>query len=90
MRRVVNHTLISGGALAAVIAALVVLDERVRTAVVDLITGRPSSEVARAGTSLHEMTGVAWDAIQHQSVANAPLMIFVVVATVLMIFMVRT
>jgi hypothetical protein len=90
MQRAVNQTLISGAALAIVIAALVLFDSRVRRAFADLAVDAPSSEFAHLGSGAYELGGVVLMAIRDQSIANAPLMIFVVIATVLMLFMVRT
>jgi hypothetical protein len=90
MRRAINHTLISGAALAIVITALVLFDVRVRRAFAGLVSGVPSSELAQAGSGLHELGTIILTAVRDQSIANAPLMIFVVIATVLMLFMVRT
>ena len=90
MQRVVNRSLMSGAALAIVIAALVLFDVRVRQAFADLVVDAPSSELAQAGSGLYELGTVVLTAVHDQSIANAPLMIFVVIATVLMLFMVRT
>jgi hypothetical protein len=90
MRRAIDHALISTGALLAVLVVLVGFDPRVRDAMARLVTGAPSAEVAVAGAALQQFTGPVLDAVREQSLANAPLMIFVVVATVLMVFMVRT
>ena len=90
MRRAINHTLISGAALAFVIAGLVLFDPRVRRSFADLAANTPSSELARAGSGVYAIITVVMNAILDQSIANAPLMIFVVIATVLMLFMVRT
>ena len=90
MRRAINHTLISGAALAFVIAAVVLFDPRVRRSLADLAANTPSSEIARAGSSAYEVVTIVATAVLDQSIANAPLMIFVVIATVLMLFMVRT
>jgi hypothetical protein len=90
MRRAINHTLLSGAALAIVIAALVLLDPRVRHSFADLAAGTPSPELARMGSGVYEVGSMAVTAVVDQSIANAPLMIFVVIATVLMLFMVRT
>ena len=90
MQRAVNHTLISGAALAIVIAALVLFDVRVRRAFADLAADAPSSELAHVGSEVHELGTIMLTAVHEQSIANAPLMMFVVIATVLMLFMVRT
>ena len=90
MRRAINHTLMSGAALAIVIVGLVLFDERVGRAVADLTSNVPSGELARLGADALDLGAVMITAIEEQSIANAPLMIFVVIATVLMFFMVRT
>ena len=90
MRRVLNQTLISGGALAVVVTALVLIDDRVRHAIASLWRDVPSHEVVQASAALNDVGTAIIRAIEEQSIANAPLMIFVVVATVLMLFMVRT
>ena len=90
MRRAINHTLISGAALAIVIAALVLFDPRVRRSFSDLAADTPSTELAQVGSGAYELGSIVLTAIADQSIANAPLMIFVVIATVLMLFMVRT
>jgi hypothetical protein len=90
MRRVLNHTLISGGALAVVVTVLVLIDERVQHAIASLWRDVPSEEVVQASSALTQIGSAVITAIQEQSIANAPLMIFVVVASVLMLFMVRT
>jgi hypothetical protein len=90
MRRAINHTLISGAALLVVIAGLVLFDGRVRHAFADLASNTPSAELAQVGSGVHELGAIVLTAVHEQSIANAPLMIFVVIATVLMLFMVRT
>ena len=90
MRRAINPTLISGAALAIVIAALVMFDERVRRSFVDLATGSPSAEFAQAGSQAYQLSSTMMGALVDLSAANAPLMVFVVIATTLMLFMVRT
>ena len=90
MRRAINHTLISGAALAIVIAGMVLFDERVGRAASDLMSSTPSGELAYLGSGALQLGAVVLSAVEEQSIANAPLAIFVVIATVLMLFMVRT
>ncbi len=90
MGRVLNQTLISGAALAIVIAVLVLFDPRVRHSFADLATDAPSAEFAQVGSGVFALASIVVTAVREQSIANAPLMIFVVIATVLMLFMVRT
>ena len=90
MRRAINHTLISGAALAIVIAGLVLFDPRVRRSFADLASDTPSAELAQVSSGAYELGTTVVTALLDQSLANGPLMIFVVIATVLMLFMVRT
>ena len=90
MRRAINPTLISGAAMAIVIAALVLFDERVRRSFADLAAGAPSAEFAQAGSTAYRLGSTMMEAMVELSVANAPLMIFVFIAATLMLFMVRT
>lgn len=90
MRRGMNHTLMSGAALALVIAALVFFDPRVRGSFSELVSDTPSVQFAQVGTGLYELGTVMVTVAREHSIANAPLTVFVVIATVLMLFMVRT
>ena len=85
-----GDALISVGVVAVLLVALSAMDERVRVRFGDLLRGAPGSEFSSVFDRLREtaavVLGTAWD----QSVANAPLTIFVVVATLLVVFMVRT
>ena len=52
---------------------------------------RPTpAELAQVGSGVQDLGAIVLTAVHEQSIANAPLMIFVVIATVLMLFMVRT
>lgn len=91
VRRVFGDALVSAGMIAIVLAVLVSVDERVREqfrAAVD--SASPSSVAAGTGTQLSEVGVALFDAARTQSIEHAPLMIFVVVATMLVLFMVRT
>ena len=90
MRRAINPTLISGAALAIAIAALAMFDERVRRSFAGLVAGSPSAEFAQAGSAAYRLGSTMMETVVDLSVANAPLMIFVFIATTLMLFMVRT
>src|SRR5439155_9248290 len=91
MRRAFGDTLISLGALATLLATLVMVDDRVREQVSMRFSGRtPSGELADASVHIRHIAGVVIDAARYQSVEHAPLMIFVLAATVLTLFMLRT
>jgi hypothetical protein len=91
MRRVITDALISMGALVLLLAGLVSIDDRVRERVTGLLTTPPSSaEIAGVGTQIQLVSTVVMKAARDQSVEHAPLMIFAVAATVLVLFMLRT
>jgi hypothetical protein len=91
MRRVIRDGLISFGALVLLLVALVSIDGKVRERVADLLTTPPSSaEIAGYGDRMGRFSAVMFDAVRDQSVEHAPLTIFAVAATVLVLFMLRT
>lgn len=83
-----RQTAISAGVFALLLLVLVSLDDRVRDRVSMLASdaGSVTSWKARAGM----FTDAIVDAAHHQSIDNAPLLIFATVGTVLFLFMVRT
>lgn len=87
MRFGLKQTAISVGVFAFLLLILISLDERVRDraseVVADVSVTSWSSRASVLGNSLI-------DAAEHQSIENAPLLIFATVGTVLFLFMVRT
>jgi hypothetical protein len=91
MQRVVKDAMISVGALALLLMALVSVDERVREHVTNMVTTPPgSAEFVRAGQQVENVSTVVYKAARDQSVEHAPMVIFGVAATVLLLFMLRT
>lgn len=90
VRRVFGDALVSTGVLAIVLGLLISIDDRVRERVEAAVTSTAPSSVAGAGMRLSEVWHALFDAARTQSIEHAPLMIFVVAATVLLLFMVRT
>lgn len=80
--------MISAGVLAIVAATIMAMDVRVREQVG--IAMASTSTVGDAGARLREVGSVVLDAAQTQSIEHAPMLIFVVAASVLLLFMVRT
>jgi hypothetical protein len=75
----------------ALIVGLAIVDERVRTQLGRMVSGRPpTAEIASFGAQVKEFLNVLWQAVQDQSVENAPLVIFSVAALVLVVWMTRT
>lgn len=90
-RRVFRDFVLSTGALVMLLGALVVFDPRVREEVsVRMNSARASTEIVSAGYRARTLSGVLVVALKDQYQQHAPLMIFVVAATVLTLFMVRT
>jgi hypothetical protein len=73
---------------AAIIAALVSVDDRVRTQFTQLVSG--GDGIASWDNRLADLGTALVAAIRHQSIDNAPLMVFATVGALLFLFMVRT
>lgn len=89
-RPAIANGLLSIGALAALLLALVALDDRVREQVaVRFGSGHASLEFAQAGDYARDLAGVVVDAVRDHSIEHAPLVIFSVAAVVLVLLMCR-
>ena len=91
MRRKLGDAMLTAGSALALVLALVLLDERVReqiTLVFD--TRHPATALAGMGGRVSDVTAIVIAAAHNQSMAHAPLVIFAVAATVLVLFMLRT
>jgi hypothetical protein len=80
----------AGGALALVLA-LVMLDDRVRDQINTVFDARhPAASLSGVGSRVSEILSIVAMAMREQSLEHAPLVIFAVAATVLVVFMLRT
>jgi hypothetical protein len=79
---------ISAAVFGAVMFALVSVDARVRDHVSDLVASGPS--VAPWGSRFGDLVDALWSALRHQSIDNAPLLVFATVGAVLTLFMLRS
>jgi len=86
-RRVLGDAVISFCALLALLLMLVAIDPRVRVQVASAWGGSTSTSVSK---DMREISTVVLSAIQDRGIDNAPLMIFALAATVLVLFMLRT
>jgi hypothetical protein len=70
---------------------LAAFDVRVREQIsLRVGAGRPSTQVVDAGVAIRDVVRVIVTAVRDQSIEHAPLVIFVLAATVLVLFMLRT
>jgi hypothetical protein len=89
--RGISDTMISIGALGALLMTLVAVDDRVREQVsIRFSGGSASAQLGAAGAHVRDLGAVVMDAVRDQSIEHAPLLIFVLAATVLVMFMLRT
>ena len=91
MRRGINDGLISLAAVVVLLVMLVSIDPRVRDMLRNMVappTG--AAGIAGVGTKLGDVSMVMLKAAHDQSVENAPLVVFGVAATILVLFMLRT
>jgi hypothetical protein len=90
MRRAVNEALMSAGTVAMLLLVLIAVDDRVRDQVSLRFVSHPTTELAAASSRVRDLTSVIAEAARDQSLAHAPLLIFALAATVLVLFMLRT
>jgi hypothetical protein len=90
MRRFVNDALVSCGTLAALLVALVLVDDRLRDHLSRTMRGVSAAGFNGARTELAEVVPVLLAAARDQSIAHGPMVIFAAVAAVLFICMIRT
>jgi hypothetical protein len=90
MRRIFGDAVISLCAVLALLLMLVSVDPRVRYQVSGVWGGSDASPVTSIGQQLGEVSSVVLSAARDQGIDNAPLMIFALAATVLVLFMLRT
>jgi hypothetical protein len=90
VRRVFGDALISAAALVVLLVGLVAIDDRVRERVLSVIrTGEVSSSVSSVTSLAGDVAGVLVMAARDQSLDHAPLAVFVVAATALVLAMLR-
>jgi hypothetical protein len=86
----IRQTAISGGVFAAILFALVSVDERVHERFRDLFYAGGTGGVTPWGDRVGDLLGALGGALRTQSIENAPLLVFAAVGAVLFVFMVRT
>jgi hypothetical protein len=90
-KRAIGDVLISVGALCALIALLASFDGRVRDQIsMRVSAGQPAAQMANAEATVRNLLSVVFHAVHDQSIEHAPMVIFVLLAIVLFMFMLRT
>lgn len=90
LRSALGDVLVSAGALTILLITLAALDGRVREQVaLRLNRARASTDLVLATTQIRDLAIVVFEAARDQSIERAPLVIFALVATVLVLFMLR-
>ena len=84
----IQQALASTGIFALIVLTLASIDERVRMRVNELASG--TDGVSSWGDKAAYLGDAVWTAARHQSIENAPLVVFATVGAVLFLFMVRT
>lgn len=84
----VREGALSTAVFGVILFALVSVDARVRDHVADLLGG--SASAGPWASRLSELGDALWMAVRHQSIDNAPLLVFATVGTVLTVFMLRS
>jgi hypothetical protein len=90
MRRVFGDAMISLGAVLVLIMLLVSVDPRVRDQLTGMWGAPGTPAVASVSRQVRDVSTVAFSVARDQSVENAALVIFSLVAAVLLLFMLRT
>jgi hypothetical protein len=90
LRRVFSDALVSTAAVGSLLLVLVAADDRVRDQVHRFSAANPSTALAQAGGQLRGALTIVMETARDQGLEHAPLLIFVLVATVLLLAMSRT
>ena len=83
-----REVIVSPAIFAAILFALVSVDDRVRDRFSNLVS--PGDGLAPWGARLAELGDALATALRHQSLENAPLLVFAAVGATLVLFMFRS
>ena len=84
----VRQAVLSSLVFCGLLLALASVDARVRDRVGEVMTG--GDGLTPWGDRASDLAGTLMSAVQHQSIENAPLVVFAAVGAVLFVFMIRT
>jgi hypothetical protein len=88
MNRKLRQALASAAVFVAILAALVSVDDRVQDRFTELFGG--GSGLSPWGDRVGDLGGALMSALRHQSIENAPLLVFAAGGLVLFLFMVKS
>jgi hypothetical protein len=86
----IRESALSFGVFCAVLFALTSVDPRVQERLSDLIGSGSATNVGPWTQRVGQLGDALWSAARHQSLENAPLLVFATVGTVLTIFMFKS
>ena len=91
MRRAIGDAMLTAGSALVLILALVLFDDRVREQIGTVVDARnPGATLTTLDHRAAEIVTIVAVAARDQSLEHAPLVIFALAATVLVLFMLRT
>jgi hypothetical protein len=91
MRRMFGDAILTAIGAMVLVLALVMFDDRVRDQITAVFDARhPSAALATLTGRVSEVSSIVAAAMRDQSLEHAPLVIFTLAATVLVLFMLRT
>jgi hypothetical protein len=91
LRRVFGDALVSTAAAGSLLLVLVAADDRVRDQLTERLgAARASVALTQAGGHVRDIASIVIETLRDQSMEHAPLLIFALVATVLLLAMSRT
>lgn len=90
-QRAIGDAMVTVGSALALVLALALFDDRVRDQIGQALDPRhPAATLTGLGGRASEVVGIVAVAVRAQSIEHAPLVIFALAATVLVLFMLRT
>jgi hypothetical protein len=90
MRKAFGEAVLSVATIGLVLLILVGMDDNVRSEFSMRFLSNPTQQLESAGHNARALTAVVAQAAHDQSIAHAPMLIFALAATVLVLFMLRT
>ena len=88
MNRKLRQGLFSAAVFVAILAALVSVDDRVQDRFTEVFAG--GDGLSPWGDRVGDLGGALFGALRHQSIENAPLLVFAAGGLVLFLFMVKS